>query len=161
MERNRSLFFVFFFFVLSLRFTNVYQTQELANKRSVCSLPETIFIKIFFETLQRYLYYPECYINSSSFTYYHLYLHRYIERKKNRHFRVDNLYIYICIYNFRLPLPRDPRRNTCNICHVTRALLLSCASSFNERNRSCYASSDMLDRDVTIFPFFCGDSFKG
>lgn len=97
MERNRYFSF-FFFFVLSLRFTNVYQTQELANKRSVCSLPETIFIKIFFETLQRYLYYPECYINSSSFTYYHLYLHRYTERKKNRHFRVDNLYIYIYVY---------------------------------------------------------------
>lgn len=92
------IFRFFFFFVLSLRFTNVYQTQELANKRSVCSLPETIFIKIFFETLQRYLYYPECYINSSSFTYYHLYLHRYTERKKNRHFRVDNLYIYIYVY---------------------------------------------------------------
>lgn len=129
------------------------------NKRSVCSLSETVLIKIFFETLQRYLYYPECYINFSSFTHYHLYLHRYTEReRKNKHFHVENLYIYICIHNFRLPLPRDPRKNTCNSCHVTRALLLS---SLNERNRLCYASSDILDRDVTIFPFFCGDSFKG
>ena len=91
----------YYFFFLCFHF--VSQTQELANKRSVCSLPETVLIKIFFETLQHYLYYPECYINSSSFTHYHLYLHRYTERKrekKNKHFHVEKTYTYIYIYMY-------------------------------------------------------------
>lgn len=148
---------IFFFFCA---FTSFHKRKNWRINEAFCSLPETVLIKIFFETLQHYLYYPECYINSSSslHTTISIYIDIQRERKKNKHFHVENLYIYICIYNFRLPFPRDPRRNTRNSCHVTRALFLS---SFNERNRLCYASSDMFDRDVTIFPFFCGDSFKG